>query len=124
MTGGWITDAANTYLAIGHMLDTGEAKPEEVPVILLHNLYLISCLAYYETDSPFISDSTFDAICRDLAARPEPAGVWWAKETWVPDNFRAGTGFDLKYPHGIRLIGREIGYLLAMKAYNETGHIP
>ena len=59
--------------------------------------YLMSCYLYYEEDLHIISDTQFDAMCKELLER-WPEVTHRHKYLITEEDLKAGTGFAIQYP--------------------------
>lgn len=94
----WIPEAALNYQALAQMIEAEEVALNEIPEIMLHNLYLISSYLYYNLADQILSDHTYDLICRFILENFErfKAMVWWPDKTLDRELLAAGSGFSLE----------------------------
>ena len=97
----WLEAAAKIYECIRKLIS--EANFSEFNIIMLHNIYLVTSLAYYRFDESYIPDHLFDQLCKYLLDNFDVAErvVRNPSETLCKHRLSAGTGFDLKYSPAI-----------------------
>ena len=113
----WQDTAARRFLALADMLMLDKVTLNQVPVIMLHNFYLITSWLYYEVNEEVIRDTKYDEICnyiKDNFMTFFMAPIWHKEKTLQYERFAAGTGFDLEYPRQIKEIGFEMLRLLSI----------
>lgn len=95
----WNETALNLFAFI-QFLETGEAEVKDIPLIALHNIYMVSSYAYYKQNHSYMRDDVFDSICKYLLENFEEARkVVRHPEKYLDKSLlQAGTGFALDYP--------------------------
>ena len=79
---------------------------EKIGAIDLHNVYLMTSLAYYKHNRSYISDISFDKLCKFMLDNHSAFSivVRHPEKLLRKDDLRAGTGFALEYPGAIHCI--------------------
>lgn len=67
--------------------------------ILLHNIYMLASILYYQLNTSPMPDTTFDNLCKYLLYNYEEVKkvVRHADETLSKELLTAGTGFSIKF---------------------------
>ena len=79
---------------------------QEFSTIDLHNVYLMTSLAYYKHNRSYISDISFDKLCKYMLDNYNEfvSVVRHPEKLLTKDDLMAGTGFALEYPGAIHHI--------------------
>lgn len=90
-----------TIIAINNGVELHKFSPVDI-----HNVYLMTSLAYYKHNRSYISDISFDKICKYMLDyhRTFKEHVRHPEKLLRKDDLRAGTGFALEFPGAIHRI--------------------
>lgn len=91
---------------------------DEISVIDLHTVYLVTSLGYYELHESYITDIAYDRMCKYMLTNYEEfkSQIRYPEETLEVLSLVAGTGYKIKYPPAIH----EIVNAYRRLRYNES----
>ena len=79
---------------------------DKISIIDLHNIYLLTSLAYYKHDRSYISDTSFDKLCKYMLEHYNlfKDRIRHPEKLLCKEDLRAGTGYALEFPGAIHRI--------------------